>query len=119
MEFFNDHGRPVKKVPTQFHLKWYYDVHGKKAYDLDDVNFTQEILKDGVTNKVYSVWKTVLTGRYTLKELNMETGEVVREIVIPDHPFIAKVQINDNRVYFMFRDREEQKYKTLYTMNIL
>jgi hypothetical protein len=119
MEFFNDQGRPVKKVPTQFHLKWYYDVHGKKAYDLDDVNFTQEILKDGVTNKVYSVWKTVLTGRYTLKELNMETGEVVREIVIPDHPFIAKVQINDNRVYFMFRDREEQKYKTLYTMNIL
>jgi hypothetical protein len=118
IEFFNEKGRSVRKIPTQFHLKWYYDVQGKKAYDLDVVNFTQDIIQDKVTNKVYSVWKTVLTGRYTLKELNMETGQVVREVQIPDHPFIDKVLVNDNRVYFMFRDRSEQKYKSLYTMII-
>jgi len=118
MEFFNEKGRSVKKVPTMFHTKWYYDWRGKKAHDLDVINFTQDIIQDQVTNKVYTIWRTVLTGRYTLKELNMETAEVAREISIPDHPFIDKVLVNDNRVYFMFRDREEQRYKTLYTMII-
>ncbi|TSA37814.1 MAG: carboxypeptidase-like regulatory domain-containing protein [Porphyromonadaceae bacterium] len=119
MEFFNERGRSVKTIPTLFHAKWYYDKQGKKAYDLDETNFTQDIIQDPVANKVYSIWRTVLTGRYTLKEINMETGEVVRDITIPDHPFIDKVLVNDNQVYFMFRDREEQRYKTLYTMRIL
>jgi hypothetical protein len=118
IEFFNAQGRSVRKVPTMFHTKWYYDPLGKKSYDLDAVNFTQEIVLDQVTNKVYSIWRKAITGRYTLKELDLDTGEIVREIAIPDHPFIDKVLINDNRVYFMFRDREEQKYKSLYTMAI-
>ncbi|MDD4646529.1 MAG: carboxypeptidase-like regulatory domain-containing protein [Bacteroidales bacterium] len=118
IEFFNEQARSVKKVPTLFHTRWYYDQMGKKAYDLDAINFTQQIIHDQVTNRVYSVWKTVLTGRYTLKELDINNGILLREIPISDHPFIDKILINDNRVYFMFRDRAEQKFKSLYTMTI-
>jgi hypothetical protein len=116
LEFFNDKGRSVRKVKTMFHTMWYYDVHGKKAYDLDVVNFTQDIIVDDKTGKVFTIWRTALTGRYTLKELDLDTGEIVREIQIPDHPFIDKVLVHNNQVWFMFRDRQEQKYKSLYTM---
>ena len=118
IEFFNEKGRSVKKVPTMFHTMWYYDQLGKKAYDLDVVNFTQDIVVDDLTGKVYSIWRTALTGRYTLKELDLGTGNIIREISIPDHPFIDKVRVHDNQVWFMFRDRQEQRYKSLYTMYI-
>ncbi len=118
IEFFNEKGRSVKKIPTMFHTMMYYDQLGKKAYDLDVVNFTQDIVVDDITGKVYSIWRTALTGRYTLKELNLETGTIIREISIPDHPFIDKVRVHDNQVWFMFRDRQEQRYKSLYTMYI-
>ncbi len=118
IEFFNNKGRSVKKIPTLFHTMWYYDNLGKKAYDLDVVNFTQDILVDDITGKVYSVWRTALTGRYTLKELDLETGKIVREIPVPDHPFIDKVRVHNDQVWFMFRDRQEQRYKSLYTMYI-
>jgi len=118
MEFFNEQGRMVKKVPTLFHTKWYYDYRGKKAFDMDASNFTQEIILDPVTNKVYSIWRTGLTGRYWLKQVNMETGEVDREVMIPDHRFIDKILVNGNYVYFLYRDRQEQRYRTLYTMHI-
>jgi len=118
IEFFNGQARSVKKVPTLFHTRWYYDQMGKKAYDLDVINFTQQIMHDQVTNRIYSVWKTVLTGRFMIKELDINSGVVLREIPISDHRFVDKILINDNRVYFMFRDRAEQKYKSLYTMTI-
>jgi hypothetical protein len=116
IEFFNEQGRSVKRIPTMFHTKWYFDWRGKKAYDLDNINFTQDIIRDEATGKVYSVWRTALTGRFTLKELNMQTGEILAEIPIPEHRFIDKVLVQNNQVWFLHRDREEQKYKSLYTM---
>ncbi len=116
IEFFNEQGRSVKKVPTLFHTMMYYDALGRKAYDLDAISFTQDIVVDGKTDKVYAIWRTPLTGRFTLKELDMATGMVKREISVPNHPFIDKVQVHHNQVWFMFRDRQEQRYKSLYTM---
>ena len=116
MEFFNEQGRSVKRVPTMFHTMMYYDALGKKAYDLDVINFTQDIVVDAKTEKVYAIWRKPLTGRFMLKELDMDTGMVNREIPVPNHPFIDKVQVYDNQVWFMFRDRQEQRYKSLYTM---
>ncbi len=118
ISFYNYNGREIKTISTLFHTKWYYDWFHRKAYDLDKNKFTQQIFVDPATERVYSLWKTVATGRYSLKELNMETGEVIRVIEVPEYYFITKVKVIADTAYFLYKIREEQKFTSLFTMDL-
>ena len=118
IEFFNFDGISVKSVPIRFHLKAYYELILLKKVDIDLDNFTQKILYDDKANRAWSVWHGKSNGRYSLKEVNLDTGAIARVIDIPDYPFIDRIRVYDNTVYFLYLEKKYPYYRSLYRMVI-
>jgi hypothetical protein len=118
IDFFNAEGALVKSVPITFHLKEYYELIIFKRHDIDQENFTQQVLYDEKAKQLWSVWRQKKNGRYTLKEINPDTGEVVRVIDIPEYPFIDKIQVHNNIVFFLYQEKKYPYYRSLYRMVI-
>ena len=118
IDFFDADGQVLKSVPISFHLKEYYELIIIKKHDIDQENFTQQILYDEKANRIWSVWHQKKNGRYSLKEINEETGDVVSVVNIPDYPFIDKIQVHNNIIYFLFQEKRYPFYRSLYRMVI-
>ncbi|MEA1981462.1 MAG: hypothetical protein U9N54_10875 [candidate division Zixibacteria bacterium] len=118
IEYFNSTGNSVKKIPTLFHTKWYFDAHGKKAYILDKNRFLQQILVDKQTNKVYTIWKELISNDFYLREINMETGDIVRKIDIPNHSSISNITVYSDVIFFLDKDNSFSKSTGLYYFSI-
>lgn len=117
LDFFNANGDSLRSVAISFHLKEYYEFTKKKV-DIDLDNFSQKILYDDKADKIWAVFHGKSNGRFSLKEINPDTGEVMRMVFIPDYPFIDKIRIFDNTVYFMYLQKVYPFYRSLYRMNI-
>jgi hypothetical protein len=48
----------------------------------------------------------------------MKTGEAGGEIPIPNFRFVEKIEVHNERVFFLYKDYLGQKYKKLYCMDI-
>jgi len=118
VEFFTPEGVSVGSVPITFHLKTYNELLFIKMRDIDLHNFTQKILYDEKADRIWSVWTPQYSGHYTLKEVDPNTGELIKTVVIPDLPFIDKIQINNNIVYFIYKEKEYPYNNSLYRMII-
>ncbi len=116
LDFFNADGALMKSVPIKFHLKEYTDLLIFKHTDIDMVNFSQKILYDEKENRIWAVWHRKSTGRYSLKEINPENGEIVREIEVPDYPFIDRMRVYGNTLYFLYSKKTYPFYRCLYRM---
>ncbi len=117
IEYFDSDLKPIKKVPITFQNHTVKTLFGQYE-DLDNKNFTQHILFDERTGKAYAFFRLRSTNRQSLREVNLETGKIDRIIEIPDYPNIAKIQVHDNVVYFLYDTKIYPFYRLLYRMTI-
>lgn len=118
IEFFNKEGISLKVVPIDFHIKEYTELLIIKKHDIDIDNFTQQILYDEKMNRIWSLWSPQFSGHYTIKEINPDTGMIIKTVEIPDYPFIEKIQVHNNIVYFLYSEKSYPYYRSLYRMVI-
>ncbi|MCD6345986.1 MAG: carboxypeptidase-like regulatory domain-containing protein, partial [Bacteroidales bacterium] len=75
IEFFSEDGKSLRVVPMTFQNRrtrvylWLYEQ------DLDQKNFPQKIFHDTVTNRFYTLYRMRVSGRQSLREIDMNTGE--------------------------------------------
>ena len=82
-----------------------------------DYLFIQFGHNDEVKEKVYTLFRK--DGISTIQEINLKTGELANSSVIPELPFIDKIKINNDNIYFLYTEHNEQSnYKKLYRMKI-
>lgn len=106
IEFFDYDGEMVYETPVDFH---------------NDKYWVEDIFIDEVSDKVYTLFKR--NGISYLHEINLKEGSLGKEIKIPDFPFVSKIQINNNKIYFLYTDKSSifQKYngyRKIYKMEI-
>ncbi len=116
IDYFNAEGSLLKSVPIRFHLKEYTELLVIKHTDIDMDNFSQRILYDEKADRIYALWHTRTTGRYSLKEINPENGEIVRVVEVPDYPFIDRMRVFGNTLYFLYTEKKYPFYRSLYRM---
>lgn len=96
-----------------------YNIEGKLINKyinnfLINPEFNGNILID--ENKVYIIFnKNSIT---YIGEYNSETGNLGEKIVISDFPYIEKIKIFKNNLYFMYKKKIDEDYKQLYKMHI-
>jgi hypothetical protein len=91
----------LNKVPIYFH----------------NVRFCKdEIVVDNVTGKVYAVFRN--RGKTSVKEIDIDKGEIGQEIDIPDFYWIDNIKINNGKLYFLYREKYSTKLRSLYRMNL-
>ena len=92
----------IQEIPISFHNNKYWN---------------REIFVDDVKGKVYTLFRK--DGISTIQEINMKTGELANSVVIPELPFIDKIKIINNNIYFLYTEHNEQSdYQKLYKMKI-
>lgn len=102
IEFYSDSCRLIKEVAISFH---------------NDPNWKREIFVDDITGKVFALFRK--NGISALKEINLKTGELKNSIVIPDFPFVEKIKIHNDNIYFLYTERTDPKeLKKLYRLKI-
>ncbi len=74
--------------------KLFIDFHKSKYWD-------NKVLIDPPLKNCYT--KFIHSGIVTLKEIDLSTGKVIKEIKL-EHPFPQKIRINNNIVYYMYYD---------------
>lgn len=76
----------------------------------------EEIIVDDVTGKVYAVFKN--NGKTSIKEIFLNTGNLGQEISIPDFYWIDNLQVKNNKLYFLYYEKNNSKLRALYKMNL-
>lgn len=117
IEYFDSNFNSVKKVPIFFQNKIVKTLFGEYQ-DLDNKNFTQQILYDGKKERAYAFFRLKSTNQQTLREVNLETGKIDRIIEIPNFSNISNIRIYDNVVYFLYDNKTYPFYRLLYRMAI-
>ncbi len=99
---FDDSCMLINKIPIVFH---------------QDKNWKHEMYFDKSSGKTYAMFRK--NGISTLKEINIETGQLINSIQIPDLPFVDNIKINDGKLYFLYTDHSKsEKLRMLYSMKM-
>lgn len=117
-EVFDSNLKSIRTVPITFQNRTIRDLLIFESEDVDVRNFTQTILFDEKSGKAYAFFRLWSNNRQSLREVNLETGEIHRMIEIPDFPNISNIRVYDNTVYFLYDTKTYPYYRLLYRMTI-
>jgi len=103
IERYTKMGKIINKIPIDYYKENYW---------------IQSIILDKKTLEVYTLFFD--NGIYTIKEIDLKSGAIKRSVKIPELLFIEKIKVNNNYIYFLYRDRykETGENKMLYRMKI-
>jgi hypothetical protein len=117
-EVFNSNLKSIRTIPITFQNRTIRDWLIMESQDVDVRNFTQTIFFDEKSGKAYAFFRLRSYNRQSLREVNLETGEIHRMIEIPDFPNISNIRVYDNTVYFLYDTKTYPYYRLLYRMAI-
>ncbi|HNW98624.1 MAG TPA: carboxypeptidase-like regulatory domain-containing protein [Bacteroidales bacterium] len=100
--YFDDSNKIVKEIPIDFH---------------HDKSWNREIFFDERSEKVYALFRK--DGISTLKEICLETGQLINSIQIPNLPFVDNIKISNGKLYFLYTNHNTpEEPRMLYSMKI-
>lgn len=100
------------------------EIYNKYGYHKGDIpinyhkheDWQKQIIVDEINNKVYNLF-IKKNRRLYLKEIDLITGLPIRIIDIPELKNIEKINIRDNKLYFLYQPITGYEKKKLYSMN--
>lgn len=96
---FNQNNQPIDSIDISYHL------------DTDKKNWKEQLIKDPIRNAIYSVF--LREGKYYLKELNTNTGEIVNTYRLT-YKYPECIKVYDGYAYYIYRPFESSQKKFLY-----
>ena len=118
IEVFDSELKPVRKIPIDFQYRTVNDVLGIQYQDVDSYDFRRNILFDEVAGRAYAFYRLRSSGRQILKEVDLATGKIGKQVEIPDFPNISDIRVSGNVVYFLYDTKVFPFYRLLYRMII-
>lgn len=115
IEFFSKEDKLVKVTPISFHKKNYQYLVFFTSEEIKH-DFKSDVIMDEVLNIFYAVFEKA--GVYYLNKINLETGNIDSVIKIPEHPFIDKIMVRNNVVYFLYQNKFSPYYMSIFRMQI-
>ena len=117
IETFDSLGQSKSLIPISFHnitrtYFWFF-----KAKELNQSEFKQIILLDRKMGKIYALFHPI-GKRAVLKQINLDSGQIIKEIEIPDLPNIDKIKVHNDIIYFTYQVKVFPFYNNLYRMKI-
>ncbi len=79
-------------------------------------DFKNQIIIDPVLNNFFAV--KIKNGHCSIAQINPYTSEIISQIKIPDLPFVQKISVWKNQIYFLYSDICASGYKKIYVMKI-
>lgn len=100
LEILDPEGSQIASLPLAFERDRHWD---------------EKLLVDEESHRVFTVWER--HGMTQLWEISISDGSIISKTDIPDLPFVEKIKVRNNSVYFLYKPNQKP-YKQLYTMEI-
>ncbi|MCF8332033.1 MAG: carboxypeptidase-like regulatory domain-containing protein [Bacteroidales bacterium] len=100
LEIFTPEGEKVSTKYLSFH-------HNK--------NWEEKLITDHSNGNIYALFSD--KGIQHICKINLENGELGKNINIPDFRFVEKIKVNNNTMFFLYKDFRGQRYKKIYKMS--
>lgn len=71
-----------------------------------------EVYFDPISSKFYTRFYTKNQNRF--QEININNGTLGESVSVPGYPFMEKITIYDNTIYFLYKEYAGDEYKRLY-----
>lgn len=79
-------------------------------------DFKDQIIIDPALNNFFAL--KINNGRCSLTQINPNTSQIINQIIIPDLPYVQKISVWKNKIYFLYSDFCATGYKKLYVLKI-
>ncbi|OFY23148.1 MAG: hypothetical protein A2W98_11810 [Bacteroidetes bacterium GWF2_33_38] len=119
---------PIKKIGTAIYIFNFVDSKIER-YTEDGLiesevsisfhknkHWKEQLYVDKIKQKAYTVFRR--NGISTLHQIDLNTGKIIRQVEIPEFPFIEKIQIQNDILYFLYRNVSKNMRKMLYVMKL-
>jgi len=117
IDFIDAEGQSIRQVPINFHLIDKRIALLFTAKELNQREFKQIIIQDEVTHKFYALFQPV-GKKFFLEEIDVETGNMINKIELPEFPNVVKVKVHDGKLFFLYQVKQFPAYVSLYKMDL-
>lgn len=117
IDFFNQTDTLVESIPINYHIEINKDyIQNLVSSITRNDKWQKEIFIDQKTRKAYTSFIN-LNGTKTIKEIDLNTGKLIRAIRIP-YPYVEKIQLNDGYMYYIYKGWGESQKKKLFRQQL-
>jgi hypothetical protein len=82
----------------------------------NDKTWNNTLLHDNFTGKIYSMH--IKNGYIQLTERKPDDLRILTTIPIPSYPYIERVQMENSKIFFLYKDFTSQEFKQLYCLRL-
>jgi hypothetical protein len=105
---------------TDSRIEWFdtsFNELGNTTIHFQNSKFCEnEIVIDEVSGKIYAVF--LRNAETMVKEIFIHDGTTGENISIPDFYWIDNIQVRNNKLYFLYREKYSGDFRALYRMNL-
>lgn len=116
IEFFNKSDSLIKSTSITYHQTANKDFQNLISSIARINKWQEEIYVDQSTKKAYTSFIN-LNGTKVIKEINLQTGQLIRFIKIP-FPYVAKIQFHNGFMYYIYKGWGENQKKKLFRQQL-
>lgn len=116
IEFFNKGDTLIESVAITYHLNPNKDFQNLISSIARIDKWQEEIFVDQSTKKAYTSFIN-LNGIKTIKEIDFQSGQLIRSIKIP-FPYVEKVQFYNGFMYYIYKGWGENQKKKLFRQQL-
>ena len=97
IHIYNDSLKVAEKIDINYHL---------------EKNWKPEMYYDTKQQKMYTKFQE--RGKTIIAEIDLSNGKILRTHQIPDFVFVEKISVEDDYIYFLYKENDAMEYKKLY-----
>lgn len=116
IDFFNDQDTLIETISINYHKSTNKDIQGMISSIARSNKWQEEIFIDRYTKRAYTSFIN-LNGTKTIKEIDLNTGKLIRFIRIP-FPYVEKIQFRNGFIYYIYKGWGEAQKKKLFRQQI-
>jgi len=93
------------------------EIHTAKIEFHKTLKWKEKLFIDESNDKIYTMFRR--GGFHSLHEINLNDASLSEAINIPEFTFIGKLRVHQDKIYFLYRDRQEDQALTkIYMMRV-
>ena len=116
IDFFNEQDTLIGSTSINYHLAVNKDYQNLISTISRKDKWQKEIYIDLGTRKAYTSFLN-LNGSKTIKEIHLQTGQLIKSIKIP-FPYVDKIQIHNGFMYYIYKGLGESQKKKLFRQKV-
>lgn len=116
IDFFNEEDSLTASIPINYQLTTNKDFQDVISSITRNEKWQEEVFIDEINHTAYTSFLN-LNGTKTIKEIDLQSGVLIRSIKIP-FPYVEKIKFRNGFMYYIYKGWDESQKKKLFRQKL-